>query len=281
MENSAMNPNIRLYDAATEQDLKALSEQLLVAGDGTGVAPLSSDLLLQYFINDTTKLLTATPESLPGVISKIKERLEENRHEKLKPLYRIPICFLSDKLHLTQIIKQLQLTISKSLTGIQPTSLVQYDQIDYARLTIDEQNKKLEDMTAVDDPSERIDFEFEGNSVYVMNGTRDRILRYWYLHRERHVAQDCSNREIAKEMNVDLGVTIDYAAKIIGLINRWFVSPTDTTWLSGEYIQRLQMYFKSLGYSFQLNYCDRPPNTQQIIALGRQLHVHTKEHPEE
>ena len=281
MENSAINPDIRPCDTAIEQDLRALSAQLLMAGDGTGVAPLNPEVLLQYFINDTNELLNATPKTLPGVISKFKQRLTENHHEKLKPLYRIPICFVSEKLHLTQVINNLQQIISSSLNGTHHTSLVMNEQIDYARDYIEGQNNMLEDVIAMDEPPEKIGFQFEGNSVFVLNGTRDRIFRYWYQNRERHIELGYSNREIAKEMNVELGVTVDYAAKIISQINRWFENGTGITWLNGEYIQRTQMYFKYRGYNLQLNFCNQPPTPLQIITLGQQLHVSTKQQTEE
>lgn len=288
MNEVPLHTNQNPVESAAEKELMALNNLLQASGDGTAATPISSDNLLQYFINDMTKLLNAAPEALPGVITRIKERIEENHHEKLIPLYRIAISFVVNKLddqrklmHQARTIDQLQQVISQVATGDEIKSLVSTDQISLANKTLLEAFRLQEDVNALEEPTEKIDFMFEGNAVYVWNGQRDRIFRYWYQHRERHHILQYSNRQIAKEINAELGISFDYAAKIVSQINRWFVCPVDTTWLNGDYIHRTQMYFKSLGYSFQLNFCHHPPTLQQIQALGQQLHVSAKQQTEE
>ena len=164
----------------------------------------------------------------------------------------------------------------------QDCNFVQPNHINYVNEPLAEIDNLQEEAKALAEPNKKIEFEFEGSLVYVCNGVRDRIFRYWYLHRDRHVALGYSKRMIAKEMNTELGVTVDYAAKIISQINRWFVNPTNMSWLSGDYIMRTQMLFSYRGYSnLQLNYCNQPPSRQQIITLGQQLQVNTRQQEEE
>ena len=288
-DNSALNPHIRPCDTATEKELKALNDWLQAAGDGTAATPISSDNLLQYFINDMTKLMTATPDMLLGVITRIKERIEENHHEKLIPLYRIAISFAVNKLHdqhqiihQAQTINQLQQVISQVASNDATKSLVSTDQINLASNALLEVFSLQEDVNALGDPVEKIEFMFEGNAVFTWNGPRDRIFRYWYQHRERHHQLNYSNRQIAKEINAELGISFDYAAKVISQINRWFESETVNSWLNADYIHRTQMYFKYRGFNhLQLNFCNQPPTLQQIHVLGQQLHVSTKQQAEE
>lgn len=273
------NPNPA--DHKTEEKIAAILQQLQTNDDGEEPVQISSDNLIQYLIKDFTKLLHATPENMSVALQCIENRLKENQHEKMVPLYRIPMELFFKlyqaqlKLNAQSLINQLQTVISTSAVNQESIQIVLPEQIAYAMAMLDEAN-------ATTKPIDKIEFEFEGNHVYVYNGAQDRIFRYWYLHRERHYSNHFSNSQIAEEMNVELSVTVDYAAKTISHVNRWFVNETTSSWLNGDYIYRTQMYFSYRGYTqLQLNYCHQPPNQQQIFTLGQQLHVSTKEHPEE
>lgn len=272
--------NIR--DMRADEQFSVLQNQLQENSDGTAPATIDSDALLQYYINDANRLLEATDEKLYRALAFICNRLEETHHHKIKPLYRVLIAFAFKIYQQSRTITVLKHELASFIKGNQEGVLVQRDQVDYASGKLTEIISRLEDSDANVAAAERIEFEFEGNHVYVFNNAQDRIFRYWYVHRERHYSHQYSNNQIAKEIYVELSIAIDYTAKIISHVNRWFTNEITSTWLSGDYIQRTQMYFSYRSYThLQLNYCKQPPTQQQIIALGRQLHVSTKEHPEE
>ncbi|MBR3479012.1 MAG: hypothetical protein IKH43_07920 [Bacteroidaceae bacterium] len=282
MDDTALNIDTNPNGMQTEEQFSVIQKQLQEDDDGTATVPIDSDALIQYFINDSKKVLEATDEKMSGVLAFIANRLEETHHKKLKPLYRSLITFAYKQYQQSRTIAMLKQEMTSFIGGHQQGIIVQREQVNYANGKLANMVILMEDVNAMEEPVEKIDFEYEGNSVFVWNGTRDRIFRYWYLHRDRHVALDYSNRMIAKEMNAELGVTVDYAAKIISQINRWFVNPTNMSWLSGDYIMRTQMLFSYRGYSYlQLNYCHQPPSRQQIITLGQQLQVNTRQQEEE
>ena len=282
MDEIELIPNPNQIDKKTEEQISAVCQILQTNDDGVEAVPINSKTLIQYCINDFTNLMQATPDKIPVALQVIENRLINNRHEKMLPLYRIPMEYFIKWVHAqsklnapSPIITQLQTTISTSVVGQESRPLVLPEQIEKAMAM-------LEDANAITKSVEKIEFEFDGIVTYVWNGTRDRIFRYLYLHRERHYSHHYSNKQIAEEMKVELCVTVDYAAKTISHVNRWFVNEITSTWLSGDYIHHTQMYFSYRGYThLTLNYLHQPPNQQQIVDLGRQLHVSTKEHPEE
>ena len=282
MEDLTLKPNTNPNDMKMEEQFSLLQNQLQEDGDGTAPATIDSDALIQFFINDTNRVLEATDDKLYGVLSFIANRVEETHHQKIKSLYRGLIAFAVKTYRQSQTIIGLRQELASFINGNQVGIMVQRDQVYYANGKLTEIISRLESDDAMVAATERIEFEFEGNRVYVNNNTKDRIFRYWYLHRERHYSHQYSNHQIAKEIHAELNIAIDYTAKIISHVNRWFRNEISSLWLSGEYIQRTQMYFSYRSYThLPLNYCHQPPNPQQIIALGQQLHVSTKEHPEE
>lgn len=282
MPNTTFNIDTNPIGMQTEEQFSALHQQLQEEGDGTGAASIDSDALLQYFINDSNKVLEASDEKMAGVLSYIANRLTETHHNKIKPLYRGLISFAYRHYQQSRTIAKLKHEVTSFTVGSHEGTIVGREQVDYAIGKLTDIEGLLEDAKAKVEPEEKVEFKFAGIDTYVWNGTRDRIFRYWYQHRGRHVAQDYSNREIAKEMNTELGFNAGYAEKIISYVNRWFSTAAADTWLSGDYIMRTQMYFSYRGFTqLKLNYLHQPPSQLQIIALGQQLHISTKQQTEE
>jgi hypothetical protein len=282
MNEIELNPNLNTIDQKTEEQFTTLHKRLQENGDGTGVVTVDSDVVLQFYINDSNKVLNATIGQLPIVLNGIANRIDEIHHPKLKALYYPLVSFAHERYQQSLTITKIRHEEASFTVSNQDCIFVQPNQINYVNETLAEIYNPQKDANAKVEPDEIFEFNFQGIDTYVCNRTRDRIFRCWYVNRERHHRLTYSNRKIAKEMNAELGVDAGYAEKIISYVNRWFASPTDTSWLSGDYIMRAQMYFSYRGYShLKLNYLYQPPSQQQIIVLGKQLHVSTKEHPEE
>ena len=282
MDNTTLKIDTNPNGMELEEQFSALHKRLQENGDGTDVVAVGSDAVLQFYINDSKKVLNASKDQLPIVLTGILNRINEIQHPKLYPLYHTLISFADINYQQSLTITKMRQEETTFTVSNQDCNFVQPNHINYVNEPLAEIDNLQEEAKALAEPNKKIEFEFEGSLVYVCNGVRDRIFRYWYLHRDRHVALGYSNRMIAKEMNAELGVTVDYASKIISQINRWFVNPTNMSWLSGDYIMRTQMLFSYRGYSYlQLNYCNQPPSRQQIITLGQQLQVNTRQQEEE
>ncbi len=260
-----------------------LKERFLGLADGTASVTVDSDAMLQFYINDSNKVLHATDEQLPTVLAGIGNHVDEIQHPKIKQLYYPLVAFAYDRYQKSQTIKKLQHEVTSFMVGNQDGSLVQTDQITNARNVMTDILSLKEDIEA-ENPLEvgRIEFEYKEVSCYVTNFRRDKIFRYWYINRRRHYSQNLSNRQIAKEMEIEINIDSGYAAKTISHIHKWFAGESSSTWLCGDYIMRTQMYFCYRGYTnLPLNYCYQPPNEQQIITLGQQLHVSTRDQEED
>ena len=177
----------------------------------------------------------------------------------------------------------MQQEMASITAGNQQGEQVQTDQTANVRNVMTDILSLQEDIKAeVASPEQKLEFVFGEVSCYVTNMKRDKIFRYWYINRRRHCSQNLSNRQIAKEMEIEINIDSGYAAKTISHIHKWFAGESSSTWLCGDYIMRTQMYFCYRGYTnLPLNYCYQPPNEQQIITLGQQLHVSTREQEED
>ena len=279
ISNSSQNQD----NNPTEKLLDDLLFQVLGGCEVPKAATIDSDTLIQYNIIDTYRIQHASDSELTGVLSGIKNRFDDNDHPQMKALYSGTISFLEIIFKQTQTIERMQQEMTSITAGNQQGEQVQTDQIANVRNVMTDILSLQEDIKAeVVSPEQKLEFVYGEVSCYVTNMKRDKIFRYWYINRRRHCSQNLSNRQIAKEMEEEMNIDMEYSAKIISHIHRWFTEETSSTWLSGDYIMRTQMLFSYRGYSnLQLNYCHQPPSRQQIITLGQQLQVNTRQQEEE